>query len=58
MTKIRERQIAAASAVLMSILAVATVIVIISLLTRGDYGTAAVAAQQMPSKNTYCYNES
>jgi putative intracellular protease/amidase len=50
MTKIRERQIAAASAVLMSILAVATVIVIISLLTRGDYGTAAVAAQQIPSK--------
>ena len=50
MTKIRERQIAAASAVLMSILAVATVIVIISLLTRGDYDTAAVAAQQIPSK--------
>ena len=50
MTKIKEGQIAAASAVLMSILAVATVIVIISLLTRGDYGTAAVAAQQIPSK--------
>jgi putative intracellular protease/amidase len=50
MTKIKEGQIAAASAVLMSIIAVATMVVIISLLTRGDYGTAAVAAQQTPSK--------
>jgi hypothetical protein len=48
MTKIMERQIAV-SAVLISILAITSVVVIFSFPTRETYGTV-VAAQQTPSK--------
>jgi len=48
MTKIKERQIAS-STVLISILAVASVVVIISLPSRETYGTSS-AAEQTPSK--------